>query len=123
MIVVIFSTAEAQAELDYTYNDMRRFYWVDDDACFDKKDNLLWISALVTGDENPNGWNPWEIFDAHGEYTDYYWWWGVWDPLDPRPDIDWDPYWGNPPARYACAIAVERLLELCRRSDSTAFGR
>ena len=122
MIVVIFSTAEAQAELDYTYNDMRRFYWVDDDACFDKKDNHLWISALVTVPENPNGWNPWEIFDAHGEYTDYYWWWGVWDPLDPRPDIDWDPYWGNGPDQYARGIAIERLLERIRISEYT-IGR
>ena len=102
---------------------MGRFYWADNDACYDKKHDILWILGVLTVCEDRNGWNHWGIFGVDVEFRGSYWWWGEWDPLDPRPDIDWDPYWGEPPDRYGCAIAIDRLLEQCREYIYTTFGR
>ena len=77
---------------------------------------------MFTTRERQNDWNHWEVFDNHGDFKGYYWWWGLWDPETPRPDIDWDPYWGNGPDQYARGIAIERLLERIRISEYT-IGR
>ena len=81
---------------------MGRFYWLDEgsdaEACYDKKHLQIWILGQFSTYEREGGWNHWGIFGRRGPTVEFeccYWRWSVWDPIPPRPDIDWDPYWSD----------------------------
>ena len=96
---------------------MHRFYWPEDEtcieACYDKKDESLWILGQYSLVEREFDWNHWEVFrlrDNTAEFEYFYWWWGRWDPIPPRDDVDLDPYWPDA-ARFAEEHRVCCLLE------------